>query len=57
MTRLRGRTPNPEARARVAFEIPVSLRQRLLALAEARGVSMTALVREAVTRLVENAHD
>ena len=57
MSRLRGRTPNPEARARVAFEIPVPLRQRLLELAEARGVSMTALVREAVTRLVEDTHD
>ena len=51
------RKPNPEAQARVAFEIPVPLRQRLLELAEARGVSMTALVREAVTRLVEDTHD
>ena len=47
------RHANPEPRVRVAFEIPLIVRQQLVALAETQGTTMTALVREALIRYVE----
>ena len=47
------RKPNPEARVRVAFEIPWTVRQQIADRAAQQGTTMTALVRQALIQFVE----